>query len=129
MLFLKSILAPSIPPVDPQGNMPPRRQGSNSILAQRTVDEILRAAEFLPDLIGSGRTAGDVAQRWQHVSILSCTVSRYSAETAVLQQLVLQSDLPQQLCSCLVKVLRHVAAAAGSLDAQDPALAVSQFTM
>jgi hypothetical protein len=103
--------------------MPPR-QGSNSNLAQRKADKVLQAASFLPGLIRSNDFLKDIPKHWQDVSTLSCAVTLHSADAAVLRQLALHSDLPRQLCSCLAGTLQHLAAAGGSVGAQDPALAL-----
>jgi hypothetical protein len=89
--------------------MPPR--GGVRSNAQLAVDEVLKAARFLPGLLNSGHGLTDFEQQWKAVAVLASSMGvKYTNET-VMRKLLLFSTLPKQLCSCLALALRHFAAA------------------
>jgi hypothetical protein len=106
--------------------MPPK--GSARSHAQVAADDVLRSACFLPGVLSSARSLTDWQQQWRAVAELGDTLSKHKQQKVGLRKLILQSQLSQQLCKCLVLVLQQTCAAAAtaaSVDPQEPTLALA----
>jgi hypothetical protein len=102
----------------------PGRLGSNAGRVPKAAHELLQAASFLPPLIASVNSLGDVKQHYRDVSALTCLLASERTDTGVMRHLLLHTELPMQMCSCLAQLLQHLTAAKPEFNAQDPTLAI-----
>jgi hypothetical protein len=91
----------------------------------RAVDEVLQAARFLPGLSSSARRLDGLLEQQQAMRGLASALHAHELDAAVMRRLVLQSEVPRQLCSCLAAALQQLASAATIVSPEEPALAAA----
>lgn len=98
------------------------RTNSSRGLRSQTQD-VIRVASFLPELTKSARSLGDFRQHWVAVCALHTTMGTRVQD--VQQELVLRTELPKQLLTCVASALQLLAKAGNSVSPEDPTLATA----
>jgi hypothetical protein len=90
------------------------------------IDELLRAARFLPRLKDGASDLNGFLEQQQAMQSFSEALHSHENKAAVMRQVVLSSVIPKHLCSCLALALQHLSAAPpGSVGAGAPSLAAA----
>jgi hypothetical protein len=82
----------------------------------------MRDSSFLPELISPASGLADFHTHWQAVHTLFRVLSPCRNDLDVQQQLMLHTELPRQLFSCVAVALQHLATTGVPVSPEEPAL-------
>jgi hypothetical protein len=92
---------------------------------QSAAEEIVRAAEFFPGLTSSANSFDGFLEQQQAMRRLDSALHAHKDDATVMRHLLLQYEVPRQICNCLAAALQHLAGAATNVSPEEPALAVA----